>query len=98
MPADLSHQFSKFDPDYVKNVIEPYLLAGTYQGERPLLPMIDVRLSKDNAMPDDLWGLINETWKPGTKNGVILFLQSFENRGYCRFSVLGLGGAAITGA
>ena len=81
MAADLSHQFSKFDPDYVKNVIEPYLLNGTYQGERPLLPMIDVRLSKDNAMPDDLWGLINETWKPGTKNGVILFLQSFENRG-----------------
>ena len=34
--------------------------------------MIDVKLSKENAMPDDLWGLISETWKPDAKNGVIL--------------------------
>jgi hypothetical protein len=69
MPFDLSDQFSKFDPDYVKNVIGPYLLVRTYQGERPLLPMIDAKLSKGNAMPDDLWGLISETWKPDAKNG-----------------------------
>jgi hypothetical protein len=81
MPADLSDQFSKFDPDYVKNVIGPHLLVRTYQGERPLLPMIDVKLSKENAMPDDLWGLISETWKPDAKSGVILFLQGLENRG-----------------
>jgi hypothetical protein len=81
MPADLSDQFSKFDPDYVKNVIGPNVLVRTYQGERPLLPMIDVKLSKENAMPDDLWGLICETWKPDAKNGVILFLQGLENRG-----------------
>ena len=76
-----SDQFSKFDPDYVKNVIGPHLLVRTYQGERPLLPMIDVKLSKENAMPDDLWGLISETWKPDAKNGVTLFLQGLENRG-----------------
>ena len=77
----LSHQFRKFDPDYINNVIEPHLLVRTYQGERPFLPMIDVKLSKENAMPDDLWGLISETWKPDAKNGVILFLQGLENRG-----------------
>jgi hypothetical protein len=33
---DSSDQFSKFDPDYVKNVIGPHLLVRTYQGERPL--------------------------------------------------------------
>jgi hypothetical protein len=81
MPADLSDQFSKFDPDYVKNVIGPHLLVRTYQGERPLLPMIDVKLSKENAMSDDLWGLISETWKPDANSGVILFLQGLENRG-----------------
>ena len=81
MAADLSDEFNKFDLDYVKNVIEPYLLGGIFRGERPSLPMIDVRLSKDNAMPGDLWGLINETWQPGAKSGVILFLQGLENRG-----------------
>jgi hypothetical protein len=81
MPTDLSDQFSQFDPDYVKKVIGPYLLVRTYQGERPLLPMIDVKLSKENAMPDNLWGLISETWRPDAQNGVILFLQSLENRG-----------------
>jgi hypothetical protein len=81
MAVDLSKQFNKFDPEYVKNVIELYPLAGTYQVERPLLPMIDAALSKNNAMPDDLWGLISETWQPDIKNGVILFLQGLEDRG-----------------
>ena len=73
---DSSDQFSKFDPDYVKNVIGPHLLVRTYQGERPLLPMIDVKLSKENAMPDDLWGLISETWKPDAKKVSLSFSRA----------------------
>jgi hypothetical protein len=59
---------SSLDPDYVKNVIVSHSLARTYQGERLLFPMIDVKLSKENAMSDDLWGFINETRKPSTEN------------------------------
>ena len=32
MPADLRDQFSKFDPDYVKNVIGPNVLVRTIKG------------------------------------------------------------------
>jgi hypothetical protein len=31
-----------FDPDYVENAVIPYFLTSFYQGERPMLPMIDV--------------------------------------------------------
>src|SRR5580704_8265568 len=49
--------------------------------ERPLLPMIDVKLTKENALPYDLWGLISETWKPSPENDVTVFLQGLEKRG-----------------
>ena len=50
--ARLRAQFlSEFDPAYVENVIVPHFLVSTYQGERPLLPMIDVKLTKENARP-----------------------------------------------
>ena len=82
MVADLSNQFiGKFDPAYVKNVIVPHFLVSTYLGERLLFPMLDVRLSKQDAMSDDLWGLISETWRPSAENGATLFLQGLEKRG-----------------
>jgi hypothetical protein len=43
--------------------------------------MIDVKLTKENALPFDLWGLISETWKPSPENGVTVFLQGLEKRG-----------------
>jgi cytochrome P450 len=52
-----------------------------YQGERLSLPLIDPNLSKQNAMPDDLWGLMSETWKPRLEDGVVLFLQGLDQRG-----------------
>jgi cytochrome P450 len=80
--ARLRAQFlSEFDPAYVENVIVPHFLVSTYQGERPTLPMIDVKLTKENALPYDLWGLISETWKPSPENGVTVFLQGLEKRG-----------------
>src|SRR4029077_6459115 len=40
-----------FDPDYIEKVVIPFSLTGIYEGERPLLPMIDVNFSKENALP-----------------------------------------------
>jgi hypothetical protein len=77
----LNERFSHFDPAYVQNVIVPHLRVRIYQGEGLLLPLIDPSLSKQNAMPDDLWGLMSETWKPRAEDGVVLFLQGLEKRG-----------------
>jgi hypothetical protein len=80
--ARLRRQFLReFDPAYVDNVIVPHFLVSIYQGERLSLPMIDVKLTKENALPYDLWGLISETWKPSPENGVTVFLQALEKRG-----------------
>src|SRR5262245_8150725 len=80
--ARLRKKFSdKFDPIYLENVIVPYFLVSTYQGERLSLPMIDVKFTKENALPYDLWGLISETWKPRPEAGVTVFLQGLEKRG-----------------
>jgi len=71
----------KFDPAYVDNVIVPYFLVSIYEGERASLPMIDVELTKQNALPHDLWGLLSESWKPNSEGGVTVFLQALEKRG-----------------
>ena len=44
---------SHFDRDYVENVVVPFYLLGVFAGERPILPMIDLPLSKQNAIPSD---------------------------------------------
>ena len=43
--------------------------------------MIDVALTKENALPYDLWGLLSESWKPAPQDGVTVFLQGLEKRG-----------------
>ena len=70
-----------FDAAYVDNVIVPHFLVSIYHGERPSLPMIDVTLSKENALPNDLWGMLSETWRPNPEQGVTVFLQALEKRG-----------------
>ncbi len=78
----LRKQFlAEFDPAYVENVIVPHFLVSVYDGERPSLPMIGVELTKENAIPYDLWGLLSETWKPAPEKGVTVFLQGLENAG-----------------
>jgi len=74
IPAD-------FDRDYVEKAIIPFFLTSLYQGERPLLPIIDVNFSKENALPYDLWGLITRDWRPTPQEGVTVFLQGLEKRG-----------------
>jgi hypothetical protein len=70
-----------FDRTYVENAVVPFFLTSIYEGERPALPMIDVTLTKENALPHDLWGLIYQDWKPSPEEGVTVFLQGLEKRG-----------------
>jgi hypothetical protein len=74
IPAD-------FEPDYVEHAVIPFFLTSVYEGERPMLPMIDVNFSKENALPYDLWGLIYHDWRPTPEEGVTVFLQGLEKRG-----------------
>jgi hypothetical protein len=70
-----------FDHDYVENAVIPFFLTSIYEGERPLLPMIGVEFSKENALPYDLWGLITRDWRPTPEEGVTVFLQGLDKRG-----------------
>jgi hypothetical protein len=72
---------ANFDREYVEKVVIPFFLTGFYEGERPMLPMIDVNFSKENALPYDLWGLLSRDWRPTPEDGVTVFLQGLEKRG-----------------
>ena len=80
--AKLRAQYvAQFDADYVDNVVLPSFLNSIFDGQRPVLPMIDVALTKENALPYDMWGLLSLSWKPAPQDGVTVFLQGLENRG-----------------
>ena len=72
---------ANFDREYVEKAVIPFFLTSLYEGERPMLPMIGVNFSKENALPYDLWGLIYHDWKPTPEEGVTVFLQGLEKRG-----------------
>ena len=66
--AKLRAQYvAQFDADYVDNVVLPSFLNSIFDGERPVLPMIDVALTKENALPYDMWGLLSMSWKPAPR-------------------------------
>jgi hypothetical protein len=70
-----------FNPAYVEHVIAPFFMMSMNQGERLSLPMIDTTLTKENALPYYLFGLLYENWKPNPEEGVMVFLQGLEKRG-----------------
>src|SRR2546428_2444549 len=71
-----------FDPAYVQGAVEPFFLSGIYQGEPPLLPMIDLTFSKEAGMPAHIFGMLYDNWKPNMEEeGVTVFLQGYQNRG-----------------
>lgn len=72
---------SHFDREYVEHAVIPFFLSSVFEAERPALPMIDVTLSKQDALPWDLWGLIYKQWRPMPEEGVTVFLQGLEKRG-----------------
>ena len=44
--------------------------------------MIDVALSKENAVPPHFWGMLYEGWAPNAEeDGLAVFLQGYEKRG-----------------
>jgi cytochrome P450 len=71
-----------FDEDYVEGALKPFFLAAEYVGERPSLPMIDLTLSKENAAPAHIWGMLYDGWVPNTEeDGRSVFIQGYEHRG-----------------
>ncbi|MUG96168.1 hypothetical protein F7734_29040 [Scytonema sp. UIC 10036] len=73
---------SYFEPDYIQQVIVPCLVTSVYQGERLSLPMIDLVLEKENALPYFFWGALYDDWKPNKEeDGLSVFIQGYENRG-----------------
>ena len=72
---------SHFDRAYVEHAVVPFFLGSIFAGERPILPMIDLPLTKQDAIPWDFWGMLYEDWKPTPSDGVTVFLEGLENRG-----------------
>ncbi len=72
---------SSFDPAYVQGAVKPFFLSAVYQGEPPLLPMIDLTFSKEDAIPAHIFGMIYDGWKPNMEEGITVFLQGYDNRG-----------------
>ena len=50
-PPETATLPSTFEAAYVEGVVKPFFLSSKYVGEPPLLPMIDVALSKEAAIP-----------------------------------------------
>ncbi|MEU8078824.1 hypothetical protein AB0B31_25725 [Catellatospora citrea] len=75
LPAD-------FEADYVSGAVAPFLSSSEFAGETPMLPMIDLALTKENALASHLWGLLYDGWTPDpARQGVTVFAQGYENRG-----------------
>ena len=49
---------SHFDREYVNNAVVPFFLGSIFADERPILPMIDLPLTKQDAIPWDFWGML----------------------------------------
>mgnify|MGYP003297794209 CR=1 FL=1 len=71
-----------FKDEYVQGALKPFLLSGIYRGERPVLPMIDLTLSKEAAIPAHIFGMLYDSWEPNVEEeGTSVFLQGYGNRG-----------------
>jgi hypothetical protein len=71
-----------YDPAYVEHVIMPFLHASFYQADIPSVPMIGEALSKEYALPYDLWGLLYDDWAPSfEEDGLSVFIQGLDKRG-----------------
>jgi hypothetical protein len=71
-----------YDPSYVEHVIMPFLHTSFYLSDTPSLPMIGEALSKQYAIPYDLWGLLYDDWEPAfEKDGLSVFILGLSGRG-----------------
>jgi len=53
-----------FDPAYVEGAVKPFFLSTKYEGEPPLLPMIDFALNKEGAVQPHIFGMLYDNWTP----------------------------------
>src|SRR5215475_465699 len=71
-----------YPDDYVAGSVIPYLKSEIYQGEPPLLPMIEPAMSKEDALPCQFMGLLYDSWAPNSeKEGGTIFTTAYEKRG-----------------
>jgi len=71
-----------FDPAYVEGAMKPFFLSSKFVSEPPLLPMIDVALSKEAAIPAHIFGMLYNNWTANMdEEGVTVFLRGYEKRG-----------------
>ena len=71
-----------FDLSYVENAILPAIVTSVFQGERHDLPMIDLKFTKEEALPFFFWGMLYDSWGPELEEeGLSVFIQGYENRG-----------------
>lgn len=71
-----------FDKDYVEHAVKPFMAGSIITGEKPMLPLIDVELTKEKAIPQHIFGMLYENWTPNMEEeGLSVFLQGYENRG-----------------
>lgn len=71
-----------YDPAYVQHVAVPFQHASYYLAETPSLPMIGEALSKQHALPYELWGLLYEDWEPSYEtDGDSVFVLGLDKRG-----------------
>jgi hypothetical protein len=71
-----------FDRAYIEGAVEPFARRRIYAGERLALPMIELAFGKEAAIPQHLWGMLYDGWRPNMQEeGLSVFLQGYQNRG-----------------
>jgi len=81
-PAETAIMPATFEADYIEGVVKPFFLSSKFVGEPPLLPMIDVALSKEAAIPAHIFGMLYDNWTANMdEEGVTVFLRGYEKRG-----------------
>ncbi|MET7398812.1 hypothetical protein ABZS66_35520 [Dactylosporangium sp. NPDC005572] len=73
---------SAFDLAYIAAVVRPFERSMRYVGETPTLPMVDLALSKEQALGPHLWGLFYDGWRPAPESeGTTVFVEDYARRG-----------------
>jgi hypothetical protein len=81
-PIDTELLPSTFDPAYVEGAVKPFFLSGAYVADRPLLPMIGLTFSKQDALSAHLFGMLYDDWRPNPEEeGTSVFLTAYDHRG-----------------
>ena len=72
---------SHFDREYVNNAVVPrFSSEASLPASEPILPMIDLPLTKQDAIPWDFWGHALRGLEADPSDGATVFLEGLENR------------------